>query len=1030
MSYIKHNFQSGAKLYASDLNEMDEQIYKNESDLSELGYYEEKLKTLYSDDAYKYTNSYWYITNAHPLHAGTEYILAILPKVDFTLSVKIGTDAIGAHMVDVICEDYNFEAGIEANIPYTPSQDGLRAVLFFENADNIESIKVYTVETIKRTVVEKLTELEASNDEVDSILTELESNIGFSISEEKVLYTVPTKSGDGNFLYVLNSTPLIPEQEYEIRVMPNTDFTQKIQIGISGNGMVDVLFDDYSFVSGVEAVVRYTPSQDGLRVIRIIGSNAKLDYFHFYKIKKTKQLDIKDKVDSALDSTNYLVKKNVENVASIKRLENVVNDSIDGLLSIKLDESTTKTATVNVGEHLKAYVHVGLHYGSNPYTERGDELYFDGSAKKDLSDIRFFDSNGKILKAKLGKLVNLDFYPDSRLNGVIKVSNSGLIVVYNEGIKISKDNGNTFTLIPNTSNVTEHGSDGYNRKSIYPVFVDNDDNIFGYAGGKLYKLLSSNGYATINEVCDFTFVSNGVTVYPDIQNHGFDMDINGNMLFGCYQDTKYFHVDLFRSSDNGNTWTKCYTSDGGEMQHVHHIHADRYTSAIYVGVDDSGSYFKGSRILKTIDGGISFTEITDDIKYRGKDYYPTYFGDGFKLGGAESYVMGSGTIYRSEDDVNLDVVVNGAEGVRSFSDFGDESLIICGSSECINNAENHLLISEDKGKTWESIYTGYQTGVSSGQGWRDIQKYITLMGDSEPCIVLPKDSGKVPTIRIYKGGNHWYREAIVEIENTTDSDITIHAKTGYAVEYPYKSITRGTHKPVYEIPCYEGIGNIIADSRGVIANINGSVTWDNQESTHFGDYVGESTEYDFLPCKGVKFEKGIEANFGSNFDLNFNKNYTISFMLNTKELYLDGSVFNQKNTLIHELFKIGGVKVLQRNRTFGVADAKSDVREATWGTFPWSGTGGSSAASFMYSDWYTSVTIVVDSNNYATTYINGVKQANRSDNNVDTTTWSKLSDGDIVIGSSVTESLGYVSNIRVFDKALTDTEVMELYRNW
>ena len=708
----------------------------------------------------------------------------------------------------------------------------------------------------------------------------------------------------------------------------------------------------------------------------------------------------------------------------------MVNDSIDGLLSIKLDESTTRTATVNVGEHKKAYVHVGLHYGSNPYTTRGDELYFDGSAKKDLSDIRFFDSNGKILKAKLGKLVNLDFYPDSRLNGVIKVSNSGLIVKYEEGIKISKDNGKTFTLIPNTSNVTNNESDAYNRKSIYPVFVDNDDNIFGYAGGKLYKLLSSNDYATINEVCDFTFVSNGVTVYPDVTNDNFDMDINGNMLFGCYQDTKYFHVDLFRSSDNGNTWTKCYTSDGGEMQHVHHVHADRYTSAIYVGVDDSGANFKGSRILKTIDGGISFTEITDNIKYRGKDYYPTYFGNGFKLGGAESYIMGSGTIYRSEDDVNLDVVVNGAEGVRSFSDFGDESLIICGSSECINNAENHLLISEDKGKTWESIYTGYRTGVSSGQGWRDIQKYTTLMGDSEPCIVLSKDWGKVPTIRIYKGGNHWYREAIVELENTTDSDITIHAKTGYAVEYPYKTITRGTHKPVYEIPCYEGIGNIISDGRGVIANINGSVTWDNQESTHFGDYAGESTEYDFLPCKGVKFEKGIEANFGSNFDLNFNKDYTISFMLNAKELYLDYSVFKQKTTLIHELFQIGGVKVLQRNRTFGVADAKSDVSEATWGTFPWSGTGGSSAEAFMYSDWYTSVTIVVDSNNYATAYINGVKQGNRSDKNVDTTTWSKLSDGDIIIGSSVTEPLGYVSNIRIFDKALSDTEVMELYRNW
>lgn len=36
MSYTKHEFQSGAKLYAKDLNEMDEQILKNEQDISKI----------------------------------------------------------------------------------------------------------------------------------------------------------------------------------------------------------------------------------------------------------------------------------------------------------------------------------------------------------------------------------------------------------------------------------------------------------------------------------------------------------------------------------------------------------------------------------------------------------------------------------------------------------------------------------------------------------------------------------------------------------------------------------------------------------------------------------------------------------------------------------------------------------------------------------------------------------------------------------------------------------------------------------
>ena len=36
MSYTKQEFKSGDKLYASDLNKMDEQIYQNTEDISKL----------------------------------------------------------------------------------------------------------------------------------------------------------------------------------------------------------------------------------------------------------------------------------------------------------------------------------------------------------------------------------------------------------------------------------------------------------------------------------------------------------------------------------------------------------------------------------------------------------------------------------------------------------------------------------------------------------------------------------------------------------------------------------------------------------------------------------------------------------------------------------------------------------------------------------------------------------------------------------------------------------------------------------
>lgn len=41
MSYTKHDFKSGEKLYAQQLNEMDEQIFKNTEETSKLS--EEKV---------------------------------------------------------------------------------------------------------------------------------------------------------------------------------------------------------------------------------------------------------------------------------------------------------------------------------------------------------------------------------------------------------------------------------------------------------------------------------------------------------------------------------------------------------------------------------------------------------------------------------------------------------------------------------------------------------------------------------------------------------------------------------------------------------------------------------------------------------------------------------------------------------------------------------------------------------------------------------------------------------------------------
>ncbi|PJH58706.1 hypothetical protein CVR97_28340, partial [Salmonella enterica subsp. enterica serovar Typhimurium] len=163
---------------------------------------------------------------------------------------------------------------------------------------------------------------------------------------------------------------------------------------------------------------------------------------------------------------------------------------------------------------------VGLHYGSESFTPSPEEIFFNGESKNDFSDVRFFDANGRMLKAQLGKPVNMDLLEDDNLDNMLKLLSDGTIVGWKEsqGILLSEDSGVTYTAIPGTANVAANSSTTYNRSSMYPIFVDKDDNIFSYAGGMLYKLMASDNYETKTAVLDFSWETpDGVTIYPDIQ---------------------------------------------------------------------------------------------------------------------------------------------------------------------------------------------------------------------------------------------------------------------------------------------------------------------------------------------------------------------------------------------------------------------------------------------------------------------------------------------------------------------------------
>lgn len=993
-----------------------------------------------------YTGDYWRIPKeSGQLIKDCEYIIRIMPSESFHLDVlQIGTNSAAAYMVDTIATGIEFISGKLSEFKYSPSINNLCFIRTLSASSKIASIDFYNI--VKKN---KLTsQVEANTLNIENI----EENIGDLYSYDKIKYTEATLF-NVNWWKIGNSYPQLQEGiEYIIEIEASEEFTMSngtFQIGATGSSdkMVDTIAEEITFKKGF-TTIKYTPSQNGLCYIRFLGNGNKVISLKFYVIKKyikdiaelkSEIKDTNENVESleCLKSFVYQSSKICESLREVRLLKNNVDETLSSIMLAKNKEGSERRLTVH-GTKAKI-VPISLHYESKKYSDTDRDIFFDGTCNTDFSDVRFFDGNGKMLNAILGKAVNLDILPDDAMDKMIKITPSGYVVNFGEknGISISKNNGMTFEQLVYSKNFSEKESDVYHYKSLKPIYVDGSDNIFAYAGGKLYKLYANTEYINYKEVLDYTWTDdNGITHYPDIQNHAMDISKTGVLFVGaCY--SKEYHVSIYRSTDGGETFSLTWHDwSGSNYQHVHHIHADKYSNKVYIGVDDGSVTWNGAHILVTSDNGDTWNEVATERNIRGKDYYPTYFGENYKLGGAESYIMGSATIYRSEDDINFDMPVLGLAGVRSFSDFGDDSLIICGSQSNSGCTENHIFISEDKGKTWESIYTKYQEfSVNSGVGYRDIQPVVTLAGDTEPCIAISKDNGKVPSVRIYRGGNHYYRQAFVLLDEATDEDITIVAKTGYMIPYtqkrPYGTIHEGL---VYEINLSEGYGRYVKDSRGVIAKIEGNdFQWSNIESSRYGDYAGKSTYETYYPYNGLKLNGNTMLEFSAYDKLNFDRNYTISLWVNMDAIGLsyDSSNYSKIGNIRHLLTIGGAAFIMHASNDIGVFDSSQEITQKNYsnGILKKLGKRHSSGSGMIFSkDQFFNVVIVIDKNKKCYVYNNGCEY--KIDwNNLESEGWGNLSISEIRLGNPWgIDNCGYISNVKIFNRAMSSDEVLEMYR--
>ena len=230
----------------------------------------------------------------------------------------------------------------------------------------------------------------------------------------------------------------------------------------------------------------------------------------------------------------------------------------------------------------------------------------------------------------------------------------------------------------------------------------------------------------------------------------------------------------------GETWQTSYKSF--DNQHVHHITTDKHTGWVYAGLDGFGdAVVTKTRCIVTKDNGVTWTDI--EIPYPNADYGLTYFAEDFRLGNGETTILGGNTIYRTEDNINFEVVLKGFQGVRTIRDINGR--IIAGGNAGQSNRVVQLYSSTDKGFTWNTIYAeNWLDTNAAGAGVRYFSDVSKPLGATENQMIIGGNASEYKPLRVFEGGNNYHALVYIDVGELPIGGKTIKVKYGHSVKFP------------------------------------------------------------------------------------------------------------------------------------------------------------------------------------------------------------------------------------------------------
>lgn len=375
-------------------------------------------------------------------------------------------------------------------------------------------------------------------------------------------------------------------------------------------------------------------------------------------------------------------------------------------------------------------------------------------ASSDFSDVRVKAGSIDIPYMLMSRIDGIDIIQDDRLGRnssgqVLQNSDGEWYVGFGNAVKKSTDGGKTWTNV----STFELGKTWVVCEFLY------DDTMLLSSKGVLYR--SEKPYTSYTKVLDTNEAYTQVFIHAENVHELPDHTV----ILGCYQGERV--IRIYKSTDGGKNWNRCYYDDSGKYQHIHNMYIDMHAQpvAIYAGCDGGGG------ILKSTDSGETWIDLRNDNVPQATDEGVIYADEsGYRMLSGETSVVGGYTLVKTYDDITFTPNLGIGNGCFAMEKY--KGLLIAPLLCSTNHRNTAIAVSSNDGDDWDIVFT--TSPLNHDNGASDGFRYMSKLSNGEKEeLIIGCQSNTQPPIRITEGA---YAEIVVDIPKGV-SEITV--ESGY-----------------------------------------------------------------------------------------------------------------------------------------------------------------------------------------------------------------------------------------------------------